>query len=112
MDFPVVSPLVMNWIDGLPVMPLSGLVRTKVKGWTDHRKEEKEWKRAKQWTDVDDVRALLRTMKAEGFGLEGEEDTWWMDAEYLERSEKRAREFVAVCGGKEEWIEAGILPRW
>ncbi|KAF9466146.1 hypothetical protein BDZ94DRAFT_1252213 [Collybia nuda] len=59
MHLPPLPSDMINWDEGLPLIPFSLLLLQKLQNWDDHRKSLNELKRLKQVTDFEDIEDLF-----------------------------------------------------
>jgi hypothetical protein len=106
MNIPAVPPAHIRMIQGMPVMPFSGILFLKLQAWDDHRNDHRFFMRCKQYTDATDIQALL--VIAARKKLKPAEDKW-MPEPFVERAKERAKLFVSVYGGEKEWKTIGVM---
>jgi len=87
------------YIEGIPVMPLFGLLVMKIQGWSDHRASSRSDFRDKVEGDKTDVYALLDQAVMEGISYGEAEDRY--TPEFMDRARTLALEFAVICGGRE-----------
>ncbi|TFK45889.1 hypothetical protein OE88DRAFT_1639106 [Heliocybe sulcata] len=75
---------------GVPAMPLSALLLTKLKGWCDHRESSRSDAYEKECNDVEDISELLQMNVWIPRGV------LWLRQSLLEASKERVQEYVHV----------------
>jgi len=93
------------YIEGIPVMPLFGLLVMKIQGWSDHRASSRSDFRGKVEEDETDVYALLDQAVMEGISY-GEEERY--TEEFMDRAGTLALEFAVTCGGQDALWDLGF----
>ncbi|EAU82993.1 hypothetical protein CC1G_09255 [Coprinopsis cinerea okayama7 len=93
---------------GLPLMPLLTLILLKLRGWSDHRQDDRHWMQAKVPEDEGDIAELLQ-IASEEYGLSvADEEHWWPDW-FVDESKERMAEFVDEWPEiAEEWMALGF----
>ncbi|KAI9070301.1 hypothetical protein FKP32DRAFT_1586322 [Trametes sanguinea] len=80
----------------LPLMPLLPQLLLKLQGWADHRVSHRSDMRAKQYTDVRDVDALLEIVCEKKLRID-DADAKWVPVEMLEAATSTLRRYVVVA---------------
>ncbi|KAH9970077.1 hypothetical protein BJV74DRAFT_867511 [Russula compacta] len=107
LGLPEVYPNDVDFIEGIPVMPLFDLLVMKLQGWWDHRTSTRTDFRAKAPADVRDVLALLD--RAETVNVSYDDQEYKHEQEFMDRGRTLARRFVNVYGGRKRWRGLGFL---
>jgi hypothetical protein len=106
MNIPPVPTKRIRMIQGMPVMPFSGILFLKLQAWDDHRNDHREFMRRKQHTDASDIQTLLKIAVRKR--LRPAQDNW-MPETFITRAKARCKLFVKVYGRQEEWLALGVL---
>jgi hypothetical protein len=109
MNIPRVPPERIGRVDGLPLMPLAGILLLKLQAWEDHRSANKM--DLKDWADQADLARLLPIAIEAGLRLS--EETWLPD-DFVKASRSRAKRLIpyAASGAREmysQWQKIGLL---
>ena len=93
LNIPPVPPAYIETRGGIPVLPLIPLLLLKLQGWDDHRNHEEGRMRAKQGSDVRDIRELLAIVRQAGVELRSE-SMRWLPYEYIRKAQDRIFQFT------------------
>ncbi|KAI0321528.1 hypothetical protein OF83DRAFT_1051136 [Amylostereum chailletii] len=105
LEIPWVSPAEIIPIDGIPVMPLFPLLVLKLQGWWDHRRSNRADFRAKESSDIEDIRGLVAEAKVERLWLSDE--TEWGD-DFMDMGEMLVGKFMRIEGFKRAFRNLGF----
>ena len=93
LNIPPVPPAYIETREGIPVLPVLPLLLLKLQGWDDHRNHEAGRMRAKQGSDVRDIRELLAIARRTGVELRSE-NMRWLPYEYIRKAQDRILEYT------------------
>ncbi|KAH9919569.1 uncharacterized protein B0H18DRAFT_879914 [Fomitopsis serialis] len=93
LNIPPVPPAYIESRDGIPVLPILPLLLLKLQGWDDHRNHTEGYMRAKQGSDVKDIRELLDIARRVGAELRNE-NVQWLPYEHIRKAQDRLFEYT------------------
>lgn len=93
LNIPPVPPTYMETREAIPVLPVFPLLLLKLQGWDDHRNHEFGRMRAKQGSDVRDIRELLAIVRRAGIELRSD-SMRWLPYEYIRKAQDRVFEYT------------------
>ncbi|EPT02051.1 hypothetical protein FOMPIDRAFT_1119253 [Fomitopsis schrenkii] len=93
LNIPPVPHAYIETREGIPVLPILPLLFLKLQGWDDHRNHEEGRMRAKQGSDVRDIRELLAIVRRAGVELRSD-NVRWLPYEYIRKAQDRIFEYT------------------
>jgi hypothetical protein len=91
----------------IPVMPFLALLLLKLRGWTDHRVDTRQYMLDKVSVDEEDIEDLL-SLAVEEYEVHLEEEKW-MPAWFVQEAEERVQEYIEEFpDSAESWNEIGF----
>jgi hypothetical protein len=100
-DIPIQHIVYQDAFPDIPVAPFLCLLLLKLRGWTDHRDDDRQYMNDKVPVDEEDIEELLDLAVAVydvHLGIESEE---WMPEWFVEEAKERVAEYV------QEWPNSG-----
>jgi hypothetical protein len=107
MSIPVVPKPLIELLEGLPAMPLAGVLLLKLQAWEDHRAAVKAFMYLKQHVDASDIKQLLATARRRRI-RPAQED--WLPADFLHEARRRVKLFiVSYPDTSNDWRKINIV---
>lgn len=107
MAIPSVPSHHIELVEGLPVMPLAGVLLLKLQAWQDHCDSAQEYANLKQHVDAADIRQMLRA--ALTCRMRPAKEDWLPDMIVTAGRERVALFLVSHADTAPEWRKLGML---